>query len=173
MSATNATQLSENFEKIKSGLLRRYCLSTRHVALFQQVQQQRQRLRQRRSFNWKRRGSIKNAGWNWNWNWNARTQATAASLSSQFKHLFNKNKKKKPQRQREEQRLWAKMNNFTTTTAAVPKKESLPRSGHVNEGKRQTHEHNNNNKNNKSNNSKPGDNNKGCSLSWFGWVSRA
>lgn len=28
------------------------------------------------------------------------------------------------------------MNNFTTTTATVPKKESLPRSGHVNEGKR-------------------------------------
>lgn len=30
----------------------------------------------------------------------------------------------------------AKMNNFTTTTATVPKKESLPRSGHVNEGKK-------------------------------------
>jgi len=27
------------------------------------------------------------------------------------------------------------MNNFTTTTAAAPPKEALPRSGHVNEGK--------------------------------------
>lgn len=30
------------------------------------------------------------------------------------------------------------MNNFTTTTAAVPKKDALPRSGHVNEGKSET-----------------------------------